>query len=134
MHLSCSASSAVASVRQTVPDPCDQKTKKEKAWEERAARIPWGSMSWEKKTANKYTTVYFFVGCIIAGDKFYNYIPAAIVAFIGLAYIALEFVPSIEPPANMRYVVMDWKRDKTSLEWTLTILRDADAGWGAEQV
>ncbi|KAM0712821.1 hypothetical protein Q7P35_000268 [Cladosporium inversicolor] len=56
---------------------------------------------------------YFFVGCILAGQYFYNYIPAAIVAFIGLAYIALEFVPSIEPPANMR---------------------DADAGWGAEQV
>lgn len=49
-------------------------------------------------------TVYFFVGCILAGDKFWNYIPAAIVAFIGLAYIVLEFVPSIEPPANMRYV------------------------------
>ena len=49
-------------------------------------------------------TVYFFVGCILAGDKFWNYIPAAIVALIGLVYIALEFVPSIEPPANMRYV------------------------------
>jgi len=49
-------------------------------------------------------TVYFFVGCILAGDKFINYIPAAIVAFIGLTYIVLEFVPSIEPPANMRYV------------------------------
>ncbi|GAB7326287.1 hypothetical protein MBLNU13_g10263t1 [Cladosporium sp. NU13] len=56
---------------------------------------------------------YFFVGCILAGDKFRNYIPAAIVALIGLVYIALEFLPSIEPPANMR---------------------DADAGWGAEQV
>ena len=52
-------------------------------------------------------TVYFFVGCILAGDKFINYIPAAIVAFIGLVYIALEFVPSIEPPANMRYVTLD---------------------------
>ena len=51
-----------------------------------------------------HTKVYFFVGCILAGTKFVNYIPAAIVAFIGLAYIALEFVPSIEPPANMRYV------------------------------
>jgi hypothetical protein len=32
---------------------------------------------------------------------------------VGLAYIVLEFIPSIEPPANMR---------------------DADAGWGQEQV
>lgn len=58
----------------------------------------------ENKTQlTAHTTVYFFVGCILAGQYFYNYIPAAIVAFIGLAYIALEFVPSIEPPANMRY-------------------------------
>lgn len=61
---------------------------------------------WHGKTnkANEYTTVYFFVGCIVAGDKFINYIPAAILALIGVSYIALEFVPSIEPPANMRYV------------------------------
>ena len=57
--------------------------------------------------------VYIFVGCVIAGSSWYQYIPGGIVALIGLAYVALEFVPSIEPPANMR---------------------DADAGWGAEQV
>ncbi|KAM0716969.1 hypothetical protein Q7P37_006821 [Cladosporium fusiforme] len=56
---------------------------------------------------------YFFLGCVLLGEHWYNYVPAAIVALIGLVYIALEFVPSIEPPANMR---------------------DADAGWGAEQV
>ena len=61
-------------------------------------------------------------------------IPAAIVAFIGLAYIALEFVPSIEPPANMRYAILDSTCNKTGLEYTLTDHRDADAGWGAEQV
>jgi hypothetical protein len=33
---------------------------------------------------------------------------------VGAAYVVLEFVPSIEPPANMRDA--------------------ADAGWGAEQV
>jgi hypothetical protein len=49
-------------------------------------------------------TVYFFVGCILGGANWYNYIPASIVALIGLSYVALEFVPSIEPPANMRYV------------------------------
>jgi hypothetical protein len=51
-----------------------------------------------------YYTVYFFVGCILGGANWYNYIPASIVALIGLSYVALEFVPSIEPPANMRYV------------------------------
>jgi len=57
--------------------------------------------------------VYIFIGCVIAGSSWYQYVPGALVALIGLAYVALEFVPSIEPPANMR---------------------DADAGWGAEQV
>jgi hypothetical protein len=58
--------------------------------------------------------VYLFVGCIaIGGGGWYRYIPGSLVALVGLAYIAMEFVPSIEPPANMR---------------------DADAGWGAEQV
>lgn len=38
----------------------------------------------------------------------------AIVGFVGVAYVALEFVPSIEPPSNMREA--------------------EDAGWGAEQV
>ncbi|KAL1587952.1 hypothetical protein WHR41_03367 [Cladosporium halotolerans] len=56
---------------------------------------------------------YFFLGCVLISDKWYTYISASIIALVGLAYVALEFVPSIEPPANMR---------------------DADAGWGAEQV
>ena len=40
-------------------------------------------------------------------------IAGSIVGIIGLAYVALEFVPSIEPPPNMR---------------------EADTTWGAEQV
>lgn len=47
------------------------------------------------------------------GDKWWKYLDGALVVLVGIGYIALEFVPSIEPPANMR---------------------DADAGWGAEQV
>jgi len=56
---------------------------------------------------------YLFIGCVLLGSNWYNYIPGTLVALTGLIYVALEFVPSIEPPANMR---------------------DADAGWGAEQV
>jgi hypothetical protein len=37
----------------------------------------------------------------------------SLIGFTGIAYAALEFVPSIEPPQNMR---------------------EADGGWGAEQV
>ena len=40
-------------------------------------------------------------------------IAGSIVGIIGLGYIALEFVPSIEPPPNMR---------------------EADPAWGSEQV
>ncbi|KAK3691259.1 hypothetical protein LTR37_018748 [Vermiconidia calcicola] len=56
---------------------------------------------------------YLFVGCIIMGDSWWKYAAGSIIALAGIGYIALEYVPSIEPPANMR---------------------DADAGWGAEQV
>ncbi|KJY01946.1 unnamed protein product [Zymoseptoria tritici ST99CH_1A5] len=56
---------------------------------------------------------YLFVGCITMGDNWWKYVAGGLVALAGVGYIGLEFVPSIEPPANMR---------------------DADAGWGAEQV
>ena len=57
--------------------------------------------------------LYLLLGCITMGDYWWKYVAGAIVAFVGVAYIGLEFVPSIEPPANMRA---------------------ADQGWGAEQV
>ncbi|CAK7233024.1 hypothetical protein SCUCBS95973_008454 [Sporothrix curviconia] len=56
---------------------------------------------------------YVFIGTILLHDHILRIIAGSIVGIVGLAYIALEFVPSIEPPANMR---------------------EADAGWGAEQV
>ena len=45
---------------------------------------------------------YLFIGCIILGDSWYQYVPGSLVALAGVVYAALEFVPSIEPPANMR--------------------------------
>jgi len=36
------------------------------------------------------------------GDNPWKYTAGALVAAVGLGYIALEFVPNIEPPANMR--------------------------------
>ncbi|KAI7376290.1 hypothetical protein KC336_g19820, partial [Hortaea werneckii] len=44
---------------------------------------------------------YLFIGCVMIGAKWYHITPGVITAVIGIAYIALEFVPSIEPPANM---------------------------------
>ncbi|KAI1386499.1 COPI associated [Hypoxylon trugodes] len=57
---------------------------------------------------------YVFVGTILLNNGVIRIIAGTVVAAVGLAYIALEFVPSVEPPANMR---------------------DAEqVGWGAEQV
>lgn len=57
--------------------------------------------------------VYIFVGSILLHDGVLRYIAGSIVGFIGIGYLMLEFIPSIEPPSNMR---------------------EADQGWGAEQV
>lgn len=59
------------------------------------------------------STVYIFVGSILIEGHVLRIIAGTIVGVIGLGYSALEFLPQIEPPSNMR---------------------DADAGWGAEQV
>ncbi|EGS21587.1 golgi apparatus membrane protein tvp15-like protein [Thermochaetoides thermophila DSM 1495] len=56
---------------------------------------------------------YIFVGTILLHDHTLRIIAGSIIGLIGLGYVALEFIPSIEPPANMR---------------------EADAGWGAEEV
>jgi len=57
---------------------------------------------------------YLFIGSIILGERWFRVVPGTIVMVIGIGYAILEFIPSIEPPANMRDA--------------------ADAGWGAEQV
>ena len=44
---------------------------------------------------------YLFIGSIVMGQG-WKIAAGAIVAICGIVYIALEFVPSIEPPANMR--------------------------------
>jgi hypothetical protein len=48
--------------------------------------------------------VYLFVGSIMIGDGWYRYVPGGILALVGIGYGVLEFIPSIEPPANMRFV------------------------------
>lgn len=56
---------------------------------------------------------YIFLGSITCGDTWWKWTAGIIIVIIGLAYVALEFVPSIEPPANMR---------------------EADPSWGQEQI
>lgn len=46
-------------------------------------------------------------------DAVLRYVAGSVIGVVGLGYLVLEFIPSIEPPANMR---------------------EADQSWGAEQV
>ena len=36
------------------------------------------------------------------GDNVWKYIDGSIIVLIGIGYVVLEYIPSIEPPANMR--------------------------------
>jgi len=45
---------------------------------------------------------YIFIGSIIMHGITLSYIAGGAIIFIGAAYTALEFVPSVEPPENMR--------------------------------
>lgn len=46
--------------------------------------------------------VYVFIGSVIVGEKWFRIVPGTIVGIIGIGYAVLEYIPSIEPPANMR--------------------------------
>lgn len=74
--------------------------------------FPLLSFAWTNLT-NWCGTVYIFAGSLLLESWVVNYIFGSIIGFVGIGYVALEFVPSIEPPQNMR---------------------EADGGWGAEQV
>ena len=63
--------------------------------------------------ADGYCAVYIFVGSILLHDHTLRIVAGSIVGIIGVVYVVLEFIPSIEPPSNMR---------------------EGEAGWGAEQV
>ncbi|KAL3427385.1 Golgi apparatus membrane protein tvp15 [Phlyctema vagabunda] len=56
---------------------------------------------------------YIFVGSILLHNAVLPIIAGTIIGAVGVTYVVLEFTPSIEPPQNMR---------------------EADGGWGAEQV
>ncbi|KAK1252793.1 hypothetical protein MKX08_003980 [Trichoderma sp. CBMAI-0020] len=56
---------------------------------------------------------YILIGGLLLGDKTIANIAGGIVGIAGVGYVGLEFVPLIEPPSSMR---------------------EADSGWGAEQV
>jgi hypothetical protein len=59
------------------------------------------------------STVYIFAGSILLDTHTVDVVFGSIIGIIGIAYVVLEFIPSIEPPQNMR---------------------EADGGWGAETV
>jgi len=61
------------------------------------------SCSWESRRLTSMV-VYIFVGSILLDVHTLDIVFGSIIGIIGLAYAVLEFVPSIEPPQNMRYV------------------------------
>lgn len=74
--------------------------------------------------------VYIFVGSIIVGDNWWKWVAGSIVGIVGVGYVVLEYIPSIEPPTNMRFA----KLGRTSRFHVANDSRDADANWGAEQI
>ncbi|KAI5283091.1 Late Golgi vesicles protein, partial [Ascosphaera aggregata] len=56
---------------------------------------------------------YILVGSIIMEGQVFRHLVGGIICLVGLAYVGLEFVPSIEPPVTMR---------------------EEEAAWGAEQI
>jgi hypothetical protein len=49
-------------------------------------------------------SVYVFIGSVIVGPSWFRWLPGTLVGIVGIGYVVLEYIPSIEPPANMRYV------------------------------
>jgi len=45
---------------------------------------------------------YVFIGSILIHDGWLRVIAGSIIGLVGVAYAALEFIPSIEPPQSMR--------------------------------
>ncbi|RPA86852.1 COPI associated [Ascobolus immersus RN42] len=45
---------------------------------------------------------YLFAGAILMHDHWMRYTSGVIIAAVGVAYIVLEWIPSIEPPESMR--------------------------------
>ena len=51
---------------------------------------------------SNYELVYIFVGSILLHDHVLRIIAGSTVGIIGVVYVILEYIPSIEPPQNMR--------------------------------
>ncbi len=53
-------------------------------------------------------TAYLFVGTMLIQKEWTVFVPGFIVAIVGIGYVILEYIPSIEPPENMRDVGGEW--------------------------
>ena len=54
------------------------------------------------------SSVMVFVGTILLQGETLPIVAGSIVGFIGIGYCALQFIPSIEPPENMREAGGEW--------------------------
>ena len=55
-----------------------------------------------EKCQDLIALVYIFIGSILVGGNWPKIVAGTLIGVVGIGYAALEFVPSIEPPANMR--------------------------------
>ncbi|KAA8905031.1 hypothetical protein TRICI_005359 [Trichomonascus ciferrii] len=63
----------------------------------------------ELRPSSNSIVVYIFIGTIILHDHVLRIIAGSIIGFIGLCYVVLEFIPSVEPPENMRSAGSDYE-------------------------
>lgn len=61
-------------------------------------------MSVEREKQSLTCAVLIFIGSVIVGPRWFRILPGTLVGAVGIVYAILEYIPSIEPPANMRYV------------------------------
>jgi len=62
----------------------------------------------------------------MVGPGWYRIIPGTLVGVVGIGYAVLEYIPSIEPPANMRYVESVVRHTRFSSGLTLIGMRTLD--------
>lgn len=83
-----------------------------------------GSKGYRKACRLTSESVYIFVGSILFHDFLLRIIAGSIVGIIGVIYVVLEYIPSIEPPQNMRSVLSS----RPPFGWTLLTLTVKQGG------
>lgn len=55
--------------------------------------------------------LYILIAAILMSDGFLRYLLSFIIFGVGALFVVLEFIPSIEPPENMRNEPLDYMEE-----------------------